>query len=78
MNSKTCSPYMLHTRAVGGSENPWVPGNINVVGVIYPLVDIGLTDLPKFWGAMAPPEPPKRTTLIVIQSKIAKTQMISL
>jgi hypothetical protein len=29
-----------------------------------PLVEIGLTDLPKFGGAMAPPAPPGTTGLI--------------
>ena len=41
-------------RAVGRSENPGVPvllGGHN----LPPLVEIGLTDLPKFGGAMAPP-----------------------
>ena len=28
-----------------------------------PLVEIGLTDLPKSWGAMAPPAPPGTTPL---------------
>jgi hypothetical protein len=28
-----------------------------------PLVEIGLTDLPKFGGAMAPPAPPGTTGL---------------
>ena len=40
-------------RAVGRSENPGVPvlfGEHN----LPPLVEIGLTDLPKSWGAMAP------------------------
>ena len=41
-------------RAVGMSENPGVPvlfGGHN----LSPLVEIGLTDLPKSGGAMAPP-----------------------
>ena len=29
----------------------------NVVDIICPLIEIGLTDLPKFWGAIAPPAP---------------------
>ena len=44
-------------RAVGRSENPGVPvlfGRHN----LPPFVEIGLTDLPKFEGAMAPPAPP--------------------
>ena len=49
-------------RAVGGSENSGVPvlyGGHN----LPPLVEIGLTDLPKFGGAMAPPAPPGMTGL---------------
>jgi hypothetical protein len=49
-------------RAVGGSENSGVPvlfGGHN----LPPLVEIGLTDLPKFGGAMAPPAPPGTTGL---------------
>ena len=49
-------------RAVGRSENPGVPllfGGHN----LPPLVEIGLTDLPKFGGAMALPEPPGTTGL---------------
>ena len=49
-------------RAVGRSENPGVPvlfGGHN----LPPLVEIGLTDLPKFGGAMAPPAPPGTTGL---------------
>ena len=48
---------VVHYRAVRKSENPVVP-------VIFdghnlpPLVEIGLTDLPKSGGAMAPPAPP--------------------
>ena len=41
-------------RVVGRSENPGVPvlfGGHN----LPPLVEIGLTDLPKSGGAMAPP-----------------------
>ena len=45
-------------RAVGRSENPGVPvlfGGHN----LSPLVEIGLTDLPKSGGTMAPPAPPR-------------------
>ena len=54
---------LLLGRAVGRSENPGVPvlfsGN-----KLPPLVEIGLTDLPKFGGAMvAPPAPPGTTGL---------------
>ena len=54
--------FQVHNRAVGGSENSGMP-------VLYgghnqpPLVEIGLTDLPKFGGAMAPPAPPGTTGL---------------
>ena len=40
-------------RAVGRSENPGVLASSNKVGKICPPVEIGLTDLPKFGGAMA-------------------------
>ena len=57
--------YLTHSlRAVGGSENLGVPvlfGGHN----LPPLVEIGLTDLPKFGGAMAPPAPPGTTGLQV-------------
>ena len=49
-------------RAVGRSENSGVPvlfGRHN----LPPLVEIGLTDLTKSGGAMAPPEPPGTTPL---------------
>ena len=39
-----------------------------------PLVEIGLTDLPKFGGAMAPPAPPGTTSL---RSKTAPRILIS-
>ena len=50
------------SRAVGGSENLEVPvlfGGDN----LPPLVEIGLSDLPKSGGAMAPPAPPETTPL---------------
>ena len=50
-------------RTVGRSENPGVPvlfGGHN----LPPLGEIGLTDLPKCGGAMAPPAPPGTTDLI--------------
>ena len=50
-------------RAVARSENLGVPvlfGGHN----LPPLVEIGLTDLPKFGGAMAPPAPPGTTGLL--------------
>ena len=56
-----CHLY-VHNRAVGRSENLGVPvlfGRHN----LPPLVEIGLTDLPKFGGAMAPPAPPGTTGL---------------
>ena len=48
--------------AVGRSENPGVPvlfGGRN----LHPLVEVGLTDLPKSGGSMAPPVPPGTTGL---------------
>ena len=56
------SSLVVPYRAVGRSENPGVPvlfGGYN----LPPLVEIGLTDLPKFGGAMAPPAPPGTTGL---------------
>jgi hypothetical protein len=40
------------------SQNLLVMQSSNVVGIICPLVGIGLTDLPKTWGAMASPVAP--------------------
>ena len=54
--------YICHNRAVGRSDNPGVPvlfGGHNRP----PLVEIGLTDLPKSGGAMALPAPPGTTGL---------------
>ena len=51
------------SRAVGRSENPGVPvlfGGHN----LPPVVEIGLTDLPKYGGAMAPPAPLGTTGLV--------------
>ena len=53
----------LNNRAVGRSENPGVPvlfGGHN----LSPSVEIGLTDLPKSGGAMAPPASPGTTGLL--------------
>ena len=56
------SKYTLDLRAVGRSENPGVP--VLFVGHnLAPLVEIGLTDLPKSGGAMAPPAPAGTTGL---------------
>ena len=54
---------MEYERAVGRSENPGVP--ILFGGHTLPpaLFEIGLTDLPKSGGAMAPPAPPGTTGL---------------
>ena len=63
-NSKMSIQRYTKFRAVGGSENSGVPvlyGGHN----LPPLVEIGLTDLPKFGGAMAPPAPPGTTGLII-------------
>ena len=51
------------SRALGGSENLEVPvlfGGDN----LPPLVEIGLSDLPKSGGAMAPPPPSGTTGLL--------------
>ena len=50
--------HQITSRAVGRSENLEVGASSIVVGIICPpplLVGIGLTDLPKTWGAMAFP-----------------------
>ena len=50
------------SRAVGRSENPGVSSN--VVGLIFPRVEIGLTDLTKsVWGPRQPPSPLAPTAL---------------
>ena len=50
-------------RAVGRSENPGVVPVLFGVHNLPPLVDIGLTVLPKSGGAMASPAPPGTTGL---------------
>ena len=53
-------------RAVGRSEYPGVPvlfGGHNLSPLVE-LVEIGLTDLPKFGGAMAPPSHPGTIPLL--------------
>ena len=51
-----------HDRAVARSENP---GGLVVLGGdnVFPMVEIGLTDLLKTGGAVAPPAPPLATAL---------------
>ena len=46
-------------RVVGRSENPEVPSNYLGGHNLSPLVEIGLTDLPKSGCAMAPPGTPR-------------------
>ena len=50
------------SRAVGRSENLGVPMLFDGRN-LTPSVEIGLTDLPKSGGAMAPPAPPGTTGL---------------
>ena len=60
----------IHFRAVARSENPWVPvlfGGHN----LSPLVEIGLTDLPKSGCAMAHPAHPGTTGLHLEYVKMA-------
>ena len=57
------SSYDVLIRAVGRSENPGGGAICNLVGIIWPPVEIGLTDLPKSGGAVPPPEPPAPTGL---------------
>ena len=51
-------------RAVARSVNP---GGLVVLGGdnVPPLVEIGLTDLPKTGGAKAPPAPPPLATALI-------------
>ena len=61
------------SRAVGRSENPGVPvlfGGHNLPP--SPLVEIGLTYLPKSEGAMAPPAPPGTTAAGLIYIPYAR------
>ena len=52
-------------RAVARSENPG--GHVALGGDnVPPLVEIGLTDLPKTGGARAPPAPPLATGLALV------------
>ena len=54
--------YVSLYRAVARSENPG--GHIVLGGDnLPPLVEIGLSDLPKTGGARAPPAPPLATAL---------------
>ena len=58
-NEKVADFLSSYVRAVGRSENPGVPvlyGGHN----LPPLVETGLTDLPKFGGAMVPQHPQGR------------------
>ena len=56
-----CSTYVLRSqKAVGRCENPGVPAFFSGHN-LPPLVEIGLTDLPKFGGAIAPAAPPGTT-----------------
>jgi hypothetical protein len=69
-------PGYFSSRAVGGSENLGVPvlfGGHN----LPPLVEIGLTDLPKFGGAMASPAPPG-TTGLNSTAKISNSNFFSM
>ena len=50
-------------RAVGRPENPRMPLIFGGHNLPPPLVEIGLTDLPKSGGAMTPPAPPETTPL---------------
>ena len=54
MNNKMAKCNMCYFRAVGKSVNPGVPVMFGGYHM-SPLVEIGLTDLPKYGGAMAPP-----------------------
>ena len=59
-SKQTYGRNILLLRAVGRSENPVVSVVIRWA-LSFPLVEIGLTDLPKSGGAMATPTPPGTT-----------------
>ena len=57
---------VVYWRVVGRSENRGGGVSSNVVDIIFPLVEIGLTNLPKLGGAPGyapPPDPLIPTTL---------------
>ena len=57
--------FFFFGRAVARSENPG--GHVVLGGDnVPPLVQIGLTDLPKTGGAHAPPAPPLATGLTIV------------
>ena len=56
-------------RVIGRSENPGVPVLFGGYSLL-PLVEIGLTDLPKIGGAMSPQAPPGKTGLQVIIARV--------
>ena len=58
------SRYNVHNRAVGRSENPEVP--VLFGGHNLSPFDIGLTDLPKSWGIMAPLAPPRTKGTVTV------------
>ena len=58
-----CFIYLVH-RVVGRSENPGVPVLFDEHS-LPPLVEIGLTDLPKYGVAMTPQAPQGTTGLLV-------------
>jgi hypothetical protein len=53
---------VVHSRAVGRSENPGVPVLFDGNNLPH-LVEKGLTDLQKYEGVIAPPAPPGTTGL---------------
>ena len=65
ITTKSCS-----VRAVGRSEDLGVQASFGGNN-LYPLVEIGLTDLPESWGAMAPSESLGTTGLCVPESGYA-------
>ena len=60
-------------RAVGKSENPGVPVLLGGHNLPF-LVEMGLTDLPKSGGAMAPPAPQGTTGLRLWRRRIFPKQ----
>ena len=68
-------PRGHHVRAVARSENP---GGLVVLGGdnVSPLVEIGLTDLPKTGGALVPPAPPLATALLLFLVTLLMGQLL--
>ena len=61
------SKYSRHSSRREAAPLKILGASSNVVGIIYPLAGIGLTDLPKTVGPIAPLAPPPLPTLASLQ-----------